>query len=114
MREKDVCHYCGADKRDMARLTRERDEARAEVEMLRATRELDEALAEAERLLTVARLGEGEAKRCAWTYDETNFAWVSSCGETWVLMDGGPNEYEFRFCHRCGKPVEVAMEVRDE
>ena len=35
MREKDVCHHCGADKRDMARLTRERDEARAEVEDLR-------------------------------------------------------------------------------
>lgn len=28
MREKDVCHHCGADKRDMARLTRELDEAR--------------------------------------------------------------------------------------
>ena len=34
MREKDVCHHCGADKRDMARLTRERDEARAEAAQL--------------------------------------------------------------------------------
>jgi len=25
-----------------------------------------------------------------------------------------PHEYEIRFYHGCGKPVEVAMEVRDE
>lgn len=57
---------------------------------------------------------EREAKRCTWTYDETHCAWDSSCGETFILEDGRPNENRIRFCHGCGKPVEVAMEVRDE
>lgn len=63
----------------------------------------------------IARLkGEWEAKRCAWTYDETHCAWDSSCGETLVLEDGGPSENEIRFCHGCGKPVEVACKATPE
>lgn len=55
-----------------------------------------------------------EAKRCTWTYDETHFAWDSSCGKKWILMDGGPSENEIRFCHGCGEPVEIACEATPE
>lgn len=57
---------------------------------------------------------EMEAKRCTWTYDETHCAWDSSCGEKLILEDGGPNENRIRFCHGCGKPVEVACEAPPE
>ena len=57
--------------------------------------------------IRAALAGEGEAKRCAWTYDETHCAWDSSCGEKWILEDGGQNENRIRFCHGCSKPVEA-------
>ena len=44
--------------REIECLTRERDEARADVEMLREIRELDKALEEAERLLALAKAQE--------------------------------------------------------
>src|SRR5690606_10994584 len=118
--------------------TRARDEARADAERLRAVLRLAEgpiAIAasyanqpcetmgmrvhakDCARVLPeihAALAGEGEAKRCAWTYDETHFAWDSSCGEKWILMDGGLSENEIRFCHGCGKPVEVACEATPE
>lgn len=148
---------------DVEKLTRERDEARAEVEDLRGriVRQLsievetrEDARADAARLRAALRLaegpiaiaasyadqpretmgmrvhakdcarvlpeiraalaGEGEAKRCTWTYDETHCAWDSSCGEKWILEDGGPNENRIRFCHGCSKPVEVACEATPE
>ena len=45
---------------------------------------------------------------CEWAQDpefEMGDTYVSSCGEKWSFIDGGPQENRVRFCHGCGKPV---------
>ena len=47
---------------------------------------------------------------CAWTpmdSEDMPGTYESACGETWSFVDGGPVENNYRFCHGCGKPVEV-------
>lgn len=46
---------------------------------------------------------------CQWK-DEADY-WASSCGEDWCFIDGGPAENRVRFCHGCGKPVEIVKRV---
>jgi hypothetical protein len=49
-----------------------------------------------------------KAEPCQWHQeDDDTGAWASGCGELWSFIDGGPNENRVRFCHGCGKPVEV-------
>ncbi|OJH82256.1 hypothetical protein [Serratia marcescens] len=48
------------------------------------------------------------ASGCQWTYDEMDFKWDSSCGESWQFIDGGPSENGVKFCQGCGKPVLLA------
>ncbi|POX19496.1 hypothetical protein C3468_16140 [Serratia marcescens] len=50
------------------------------------------------------------ASGCQWTYDEMDFKWDSSCGESWQFIDGGPSENGVKFCQGCGKPVLLAAE----
>lgn len=53
---------------------------------------------------------------CAWTVDEGEYFWEAACGETWCFINGGPEDNNCRFCHGCGKPVELirpAAEVDD-
>jgi hypothetical protein len=48
------------------------------------------------------------AEKCQWTpEDDDNDTYASACGELWSFIDGGPVENNIRFCHGCGKLVEV-------
>ena len=76
-------------------------------EIATLTRERDEALAEVEKLLA-AQAGEGEAPSCAWTMDEDG-VWHTGCGASWIYFPGGtPDEHGQRFCHACGKSIAAA------
>ena len=44
---------------------------------------------------------------CEWTEDDE--MWETSCGEAWGFPLGGPVENGVRFCHGCGKPVEIEV-----
>lgn len=39
---------------------------------------------------------------CGWAYDEDGI-WQTDCGESFVLMEGTPEDNDFRFCCYCGK-----------
>jgi len=56
--------------------------------------------------------GGGEAGVCLWStaYGDENDMWESSCGIAFVFNDGGPEDNSFRFCHGCGKRIEVASD----
>jgi len=46
---------------------------------------------------------------CTWSLDdEDEGTWASSCGELWLFNEGGPKENRVKYCHHCGKPVDVA------
>ena len=47
---------------------------------------------------------------CQWTptdSDDMPGTWESACGEIWSFVEGGAAVGNVRFCHGCGKPVEV-------
>lgn len=47
---------------------------------------------------------------CTWSQDpdfDMGDTYSSSCGEKWSFIDGGPSENRVKFCHGCGKPVNV-------
>ena len=51
-----------------------------------------------------------KAELCAWTLDDDfdmGDTYHSSCGELWSFIDGGLKENNVRFCHGCGKAVEI-------
>ena len=48
--------------------------------------------------------GEG----CRWfLYDDDANVYRSGCGEDFQFTDDGPEANGFRFCHGCGKPIEM-------
>ena len=52
--------------------------------------------------------GKKVPETCAWTpMDDDTGSWDSACGQAWSFIDGTPAENNVRFCHGCGKPVEV-------
>ena len=42
---------------------------------------------------------------CRWTADEDS--WDASCGRKWSFLTDGPTENGVKFCHGCGRQVEV-------
>jgi hypothetical protein len=44
---------------------------------------------------------------CAWDHDEDDCAWETECGQYWQFTDGGPEDNHVRFCHFCGKLIDV-------
>lgn len=47
---------------------------------------------------------------CIWTHQDDEDmpgTYASACGELWSFIDGGVAENNVRFCHGCGKPVEI-------
>ena len=72
------------------------------------------AEAEIEQLKDQGRPEVTEPEKCSWAYSRDSSwaysrdsSWASSCGQDYVFEDGGPVENGVRFCHHCGKPVEV-------
>jgi len=55
-----------------------------------------------------------EMQACTWTYDDMDDKWDSACGEAWQFVDGGPEENRVRYCHYCGKPVQVVVPPRSQ
>lgn len=50
------------------------------------------------------------AETCLWTEDDPDYTpdtYASACGELWSFIDGGPAKNNFRFCHGCGKPIQI-------
>jgi len=47
-----------------------------------------------------------EPVACEWTEDAGEM-WQSSCGEALEFSWGGPVENGVKFCHGCGKPIEI-------
>lgn len=39
---------------------------------------------------------------CEWHEDEDG-VWETSCGQSWVFAEGGPEDNGMKFCHQCGK-----------
>jgi hypothetical protein len=46
---------------------------------------------------------------CEWAKDEDGY-WNSSCGLTWMLNDGTPEDNEMEYCMRCSKPISIKAE----
>lgn len=61
----------------------------------------------------VLNLRPAEPVTCQWKEDDEG-NWDTSCGEKWVFTVDGPTENNVRFCHGCGKPVEVVPYVREK
>lgn len=58
----------------------------------------------------IAAPGKAGIGPCQWTpmdSDDMPDTWESACGQAWSFIDGGPAENNCKFCHGCGKPVEV-------
>ena len=48
---------------------------------------------------------------CTWSLDDDpdRAAWQSACGQSWMFTDGGPAENHVRYCHGCGRPVQIVQ-----
>lgn len=48
---------------------------------------------------------------CTWSLDDDpdRTAWHSACGQSWMFTDGGPAENHVRYCHGCGRPVQIVQ-----
>ena len=55
---------------------------------------------------------ENEKEVCIWTCDEPweSDCWNSSCGESFVLIEGTPKENNFKYCVYCGKELKEEIE----
>lgn len=62
-------------------------------------------------LLGTDGVAPAQAPSCDWSEEDPFGAmpgtYASACGELWSFTDGGPKENSVRFCHGCGKPVNV-------
>ena len=41
---------------------------------------------------------------CSWRAECDSDYWSASCGNSWVMIDGTPEESNVRFCPGCGRP----------
>ena len=44
---------------------------------------------------------------CAWTFDHTEGAWDTTCGDKFIFDVDGPDENHYRFCPACGGKIAV-------
>jgi len=61
---------------------------------------------ECKRLIYAALEARPDPETCEWT--QSDEWWSTACGASWVFIDCGPAENGVKFCHACGKPVEIA------
>jgi hypothetical protein len=65
------------------------------------TRERDEARRDVERL-------------CQWREDDSDFdTWKTGCGHLWQFNTGGPKENGTKFCQYCGGALTAALTQGD-
>jgi hypothetical protein len=84
---------------DMTPLTNRIAELQDEVATL--TRERDEARRDVERV-------------CQWREDDSDFdTWKTGCGHLWQFNTGGPKENGTKFCQYCGGALTVALTQGD-
>lgn len=57
-------------------------------------------------LLRKAVIREASVETCEWKENEDGM-WDTSCENTFVFDEGGPEENEQKFCCYCGKPLKV-------
>jgi hypothetical protein len=50
-------------------------------------------------------------EKCAWTYDDIDDYYSSSCGHDFTFIDG---ECDFLFCPWCGKHALIPMYTQDD
>lgn len=55
-------------------------------------------------------------EKCVWAVDDImdGDLWETACGATFQFNDGGPEDNEFKFCYKCGKPIEVYRRSEDD
>ncbi len=56
--------------------------------------------------------GKKRSDVCVWVQDSDG-PWNSSCGQTWEFIDGGPEENNAYFCHKCGGALLPEPHVND-
>ena len=39
---------------------------------------------------------------CTWKYDDSDDCWETSCGNTFILLDGSPEDNGMKYCCYCG------------
>lgn len=45
---------------------------------------------------------------CIWTEDPEYGTWETSCGETFCMIEGTPEENGYKYCPSCGKKLRQA------
>lgn len=55
-------------------------------------------------------------KPCIWTYcnDGDMEYWDTSCDNTFMFDNGGPEDNHAKFCLYCGRPIEVEIADPDD
>lgn len=49
-----------------------------------------------------------DIETCEWTYDDIDDKWDTSCGNAWVMTDGGtPPDNGYNYCPSCGDRIVV-------
>ena len=50
---------------------------------------------------------EADVELCAWSPNDNDGCYDTSCGEKFIFMHDGPEQNDFRFCPFCGKNITV-------
>lgn len=55
------------------------------------------------------------AETCTWTQQEGEYEWNAACGLAFYFTDdGAPSDHSFKFCPKCGKPIEEYIVGEEE
>ena len=55
------------------------------------------------------------SETCTWEQeDQDSTMFNSDCGMSFYFEDDGPEENDFKFCPKCGKPLTVVLCVEEE
>ena len=45
---------------------------------------------------------------CTWTLNDDGYGvWFATCGSAWSFTEGGPEDNNFNFCHKCGGALVI-------
>jgi hypothetical protein len=57
---------------------------------------------------------ESKTQTCEWRYDEYSCDYDTDCGNTFVMIDGTPQDNGMIYCAYCGKPIVVGKPMFEE